>query len=1269
VNATEATCSPALLDGFRRLDRGVIMQSRNFMVVCLAAVGLSAMSCGSEGSGECGPGRACPVSCNADSDCAAAQDEVCSSQLCGQRRPTSIEYTRCSLDADCSRGDHCSLGACTHDCLADRECTGGTVCSSRGRCIAADDATKPAPVVPPADAKPAISIGGELAGTGASLDFGTRLTKLAFTLGNTGEQAFDFRLLSSRAWLSASPYEGSVAPGEDVEITVTLDRERASADGGQGAFIAVNTSAGYLRVDAVVATELTGAWAGSLHVMDPVDLGEQQLVVNLKQVGSVLVGFVDKERSPLYPVASAVSGTIFPGPDDDVVSFGFDLAAAGGSDWNPALPQVVVRHFSFNGKREGGSKLVGTFQESFEGIRDDLQSALHGDAVFTVSGEFPEGGVPDSDPGLAITQAGNPMLDSAGRPKAPYRSCTDPRGPDAYLYASGAIAFYDAFYQAAHAGSWYADIQGCVAGTAQCLPPYVLGNLRCAQFLAASRQASDPTVYGAYLLDTLEITADFALYLGNAYVARAMDTWYDPLAPLQSEIDDLAKAELVFVRGVHSPIKTATNPAADFPGDGYTALTGPVSLLDPFFVRVVAQMPAAPLGAGGASSKLVAAGDNPRYRRAGEPVRRALRALESALFAASERADRQRRIGKDAAAALSVRQAAVRTWIDLGALAPPFSASGTIWKDEIAAIRAALREATRRYRDIQQGRNLFGYAPRYVPFLWSSTSEGSTNYRQIKQNADSNLATWKEAYASAAGRAFELSAEDLVGDLEKQVWVMNVELGDICGGDVTDIDQCPTDVNDPQPRSQIGQQALEVLAADLRIDSVDQQIANVYTSVEYERQRARDNAAADEEEFAFVLENGEKIYADDEAIRQIEAAERAAHSLFGGFIGGSWFSAAMGIAGAAGEEVAAQAIEKYEHDKARRIALQNARPYRLAATIELRNSQAKMLTDLLQVYTLSFDKAIAAINRQQAIGRLKALHAGADALLSERARVKALTDQKAAYLLHYRVFASAKQREAAAAFESALRWSYLTARAAEYQQTATFPGWSKLWGVRDPGALNIVLGDIQNWTFWSQQAQKNKDVISVRDDILGMKLAVKDETTGEEISPGVRFRRFVADPANRDEHGNFHIRFSTNDLQNPVFSSQVCSDRIQAISANLIGDSLGAGVTNAYVKLVQGGTTFLRACARGEDGTAPLIEYDMTANGNGPATARVYAAVNAPLDSTTAFVPNVELQERAVLASSWELVFDLSDQGNGALNLLGLDDIQLVFGHESYTIQ
>jgi len=679
------------------------MQSRKSLVAWVVSLAFIGLACGSKGSAECDPGRACPTSCSADTDCAVDQREACSNHLCGQRPATSTDYVVCSLDADCARGDYCTLGACKHDCLADRECTGGTVCSSRGRCIAAGDATKPPPVVAPAKATPTLSTGGTVAATNAALDFGTRLNTLTFMLSNSGDEAFEYRLLSSRAWLSASPYQGSVAAGQSVEITVTLDRSRAAAGGGQGGFIAVNTSAGYLRVDAVVSTELTGAWAGSLHVTDPVDLGEQQLVVNLKQVGSILVGFVDRERSPLYPMASAVSGTIFPGPDADVVSFGFDLAAAGGSAWNPAFPKVVVRHFTFNGKREGGSKLVGTFQESFEGIRDDLQSALRGDAVFIVGGEFPEGGVPDGDPGLVVTRAGNPMTDSTGL-KAAYQACAAPSGPDAYLYAPAAVAFYSAFYQAVHQGNWYGGIQDCVTGTAQCAQPYLLGNLRCGQYWAWARLSM---AMGAYLLDALEIPIDYALYLGNAHVAQAMDIWYDPQAPLQREIDHLVTAESIYVRGLHGAFTSGAPAVPNVPGDAYTALTGPVSLLDPFFVGVVSQLPAAALAAGVAGSKVVALGDAAQYRSAGEPVRRALRALESALVAASQRADRQRRMQKDADAAASVRTAAIRTWIDLAALSPVFAASSGTWPEEVSAIRAALREAARRYHDIQQGRNLF----------------------------------------------------------------------------------------------------------------------------------------------------------------------------------------------------------------------------------------------------------------------------------------------------------------------------------------------------------------------------------------------------------------------------------------------------------------------------------------------------------------------------------------------------------------------------------
>ena len=159
----------------------------------------------------------------------------------------------------------------------------------------------------------------------------------------------------------------------------------------------------------------------------------------------------------------------------------------------------------------------------------------------------------------------------------------------------------------------------------------------------------------------------------------------------------------------------------------------------------------------------------------------------------------------------------------------------------------------------------------------------------------------------------------------------------------------------------------------------------------------------------------------------------------------------------------------------------------------------------------------------------------------------------------------------------------------------------------------------------------------------------------------------MADPANRDLDGNLRITSSTDGPESVVSSRSVCSDRIQSVAVNLIGDSLGAGLRSAYVKLSHGGTAYLRSCTKGADGAAPLIAYSMSSGGNGMATARVHAAINGTTDGSSTAELNVELHERAVIASSWELVIESAD--NRDLDLLGLDDIEITFMHDAYTIQ
>ena len=187
----------------------------------MLAFGLLALSaCGGGGGGGgtggvtappgCVAGRACASSCSDAAPCGGT--ETCTAGLCAQPLATSTQYAACTLDAECQRGDFCSLGACSHDCVADRDCQGGTVCSDRGRCIAAAQVGQPPVVAPPAPGAPAVS--PEL------LDFGGSVQTLTFTLANGGASAFDFRLLSSRKWASAEPATGTVPAGASTTITV-----------------------------------------------------------------------------------------------------------------------------------------------------------------------------------------------------------------------------------------------------------------------------------------------------------------------------------------------------------------------------------------------------------------------------------------------------------------------------------------------------------------------------------------------------------------------------------------------------------------------------------------------------------------------------------------------------------------------------------------------------------------------------------------------------------------------------------------------------------------------------------------------------------------------------------------------------------------------------------------------------------------------------------------------------------------------------------------
>jgi hypothetical protein len=1151
--------------------------------------------------------------------------------------------------------------------------------------------TTPVSPEPPSEGVPVVS--QEL------LDFSraTNSHTLTFTLSNVGGEPLDFRILSSQPWLSASPFEGRVS-GQPVTIIVNVDA--ANIGGDPTAFLAVNTSAGYKRVDASVTTTMRGAWSGTLSVSSPISLGDQQLIVQLEETSGVISGWVDAGKSFLFPFNAAISGTVVsvisdtipvPGSAADQVTFSFSLPGTPGSIANPASTYPVIRDFTFTGTRTGASTLTGTFTETFRGLVGGTAPQLSGTATFVRTGA-PASGSAASDPNLTLSAIDNPYEDASGAVRTAYAACTscpggactaDPiaNGTAFLKYAPGGVpklAFYNAFWAVANSASGNpfssgsSNIDTCAA-TGTCAIPYDSFYLKCAQYWywkATTNASSRITAMPRYL-DALEVPADYALYLGNASVAFAFDSWFVPNRSLSNEVSTLASGEQVYAAGLRSSDLASPTGFLD------PAIAGIVNGLDAIAVSEAAHsiLTEAPLNAGLDSE-----------RSAGEHFRRVLRTIDGAIFAANERASRERRLFQTTQAADTVRRGAVRAYLDLAAISPALGKAPSLFAGELALLHAALQTLGGQFSEIQQGRNPLGFAPAFVPFYWSKDdTRGTTNYQQIKASADSNWTLWKSLYEDTnnASRTYESAAGTLGTELSRQVSTINNEIAAICGEGVDTLERCGSDFGGTNT-SEMARQLLEIQASVIRVHQMQLQMTNLSKEIDIEEDRAAEIAQVHVNNAMLIDETGRKIAANDEALRIINTSQQIVQTLIGGFTGvisnggpnpnpvGMVASVLGALSSAAVTGFSAAAREKYERDNAALATHQQMQIEFSVAEAELINSAAVVKLKLLQMGSLQLDLDLALINLSQSKGQLKALYDRVSRLVADRARVQALTEASARHALHYRVFANYTARQAAVAFGDALEWAYLATRALEYQRNMTI-NTAPLWGARSPNDLTLYLQSLANLAASSGTAQQHDDVISLRDEILGFNTPVKDVATSEVVSPRDRFRQFVADPRNRDENGNFHIRFSTASVENPLFSSSLGSDRIRSIRINLIGDNLGAYVTTANVRLVHGGTSYLRSLTKGPDGVAPLIAYDVSGEANQPGVAVVQAGINAPYSGSgvpTSLPENAELQERAVLAGPWELIIDQSsnEPGNANLNLFGLDDIQLIFKHDAYTI-
>lgn len=1133
------------------------------------------------------------------------------------------------------------------------------MCSDRGRCVAESAINQPVPTPPPSRGVPTVAP--------SALDFPVDGLTQTLVLGNAGGEPFDFRVLSSHPAFSVSPFDGRVS-GQPVTLTVSVDR--TVLGDSDAAFLAINTTAGFVRVPIGVVSNLTAAWTGAFDVSSPVELGEHTAVFNLSEDASGAVsGFVHGDLSAVWPINAAITGSTSVDGGVEQVAFSFRLPAPQGSAANPSVPLTLERLVSVDAVRTASGRMEGTFVETIKGLgATDVQVSGH--AVLTRTGPLRAGSAVADTP-VTVGPVASPYFDSSGATRSDYQACqtcpgttctADPlANGDLFLNYGApprALKFYDEFWQLAgtpSSGTPFSTVDDCAWNSCPTRVLYDPFYLRCAQYWYATAVRAGSLVGASRFLDTLQVPADAAMYTANASVALAFDAWFLPTATLFKQELLLGAAASAETSGLFSNATT------------------PVAMADPAIAAIVAGFPVAQV-AGTQATVLPLNQD----RGPGEAVRRALLTVNGLLFATLQRASILRREGADSQAAARLRETLVATYLAEASLGGIVSKSPSTWSRELSEAKTRWQDLSRGLTEVLEGRNLLGYSPGYVPFFWNKDSSG-TNYQQIKATADMNLSVWATLYQDSnnAARSYEASASALQSELNQQSTTIDSQVREICGMGVTSANQCGADFGGANA-SLVAQQLLEVQASALRVQQVVTQMRSLYDEIRIEESRAAQVAGVHQNNAQLIRQTGQRVNAADRAIRQIDAAQQVANDIFGGitsaFAGGNPGQILGAIFGGIMHAVvdggSAVARERYENDKAEALVDQQSQLEFSVAKVELINSAATIKVKLLQINSLKLELDLAMLNVAQTKGRLRALYERAEGLLADKARATALTGDSARRAIHYRVYANYTARQAIEAQRTALQWGFLAARALEYQLNAPID-LTGLWSARSPNDLTVFLQQLQNLAASTGSAQSRTEVISLRDKVLGLNTPIAAvDGKGALVTPRERFRQFVMSPANRDAQGNFHIRFTTADDANPIFSSLLASDRIRSVKVNLVGDSLGAGVTTAYVQLVHGGTSYLRSRMKGTDGVAPLIAYDVSGKSNQPRLAIVQAGVNAP-NSNPQVPDNIELQERAVLAGPWELVIDqtASTPANANLDLSGLDDVEVIVTHDAYTIQ
>ncbi|HWL85932.1 MAG TPA: hypothetical protein VNO21_09025, partial [Polyangiaceae bacterium] len=180
--------------------------------------------------------------------------------------------------------------------------------------------------------------------------------------------------------------------------------------------------------------------------------------------------------------------------------------------------------------------------------------------------------------------------------------------------------------------------------------------------------------------------------------------------------------------------------------------------------------------------------------------------------------------------------------------------------------------------------------------------------------------------------------------------------------------------------------------------------------------------------------------------------------------------------------------------------------------------------------------------------------------------------------------------------------------------------------------------------------------VSVRK-LLGINGSRTDSVTGQTLSEGDQFRGLLLKNDNMDGRGGVAITFAT-DLQpgNGLWATDVCSDRLSGIPAQLVGDFLGDN--EAQLNLTLDGGSIMRNCD-----SDSLTTWSIASNSS--ASTAAFSVLQAGVNTWGDAPANTSFFGQAVARPTWRVTIPGGGDApaDSDIDLTHVDDIMLRFTH------